>query len=70
MLRSIIPGLRARARRECVPCKGAPGPSAPSQGATNTEADCERTVRATPARSASLAMAVAAVGLEPTTRGL
>src|SRR2546428_12302536 len=28
-----VPGLRARARRLCAPCKGAPRPSAPSQGA-------------------------------------
>src|SRR5437867_13199176 len=70
MLRSSIPGLRARARRECVPCKGAPGPSAPSQGALNTEADCERTVRATPVRSDSLAMPVVAVGFQSTIRGL
>jgi type II secretion system (T2SS) protein K len=27
------PGLRARARPVCAPCKGAPAPSAPSQGA-------------------------------------
>src|SRR5205809_7183849 len=30
-----FPGLRARARRQRAPFKGAPGPSAPSQGANS-----------------------------------
>src|SRR5207245_10811072 len=34
-----FPGLRARARRQGAPFKGAPGPSAPSQGANSPNRD-------------------------------